>query len=764
MSAVCVGPFSPSSSSFPNPATRRANLGIGIFDGVEIPPATSDKYIFCFLIHNVPDGIGDFLHAIDFLEKCSPIIQEKGYKVYALVTAYIDDSSTSAISKRGLFVQERLKTAHSYHHLCFVANEDLYESAFSPKIPAKYQDSLYWWAQTHSEELASIRNHTAGVVEVSVKSPSFVIDNFQKDVVITRCHQYGSDSNNKLVASDPFSNSPYYKICSVPMGGLNPLRKDAYGIKIIKSSSHLSRVERLLALQSLAPEFLCALLDTDLPNETAASAYYTNHRFMPGYLQSYKAASAFITTQVIRYLDQIMQGLICDFHLPYNAIDQNEIINLLSHFGILADQVAFIHTLPPSSSSDKDIKIRIFTCRIESYEAYNALYQISGDGAAASGDNSISLAFSGDHIPWYQMKCVKPICSFYTNELPKLINYLKLSLTENSKGNEELIDGLQELFNYFDTLNTFVKVVGDINEITKSRYNYYKLHPNYKNSSLTDPKKIATFLEFCKSLANHLKNPNTQLGWQHIREYLQTKDYYAHIPNILKSTLILSSQSNSEIVEYVRNADQIQTLIENGQLDPSKLHQYDYRFLEFISDDRVFQLILDYGVSVEALHTLFPEPPFPEWRYLYYGFISCSFTESHPGVENQGENLKNNIEKIKRLNRSPLIIMCKLIFTNIIQLDPDDLESIPEDRWWSTIVSNIRYSDVYITPWLKIAANDFYLKGNKAFLNFMLPFVFKLEENLSERILRDFLQKMDNHIEISNLIERTKMQSCIREK
>lgn len=660
-------------------------MGVQLFRDVEFPVANPDKNIFCFLVNNLTDGVGDFAHALDFLEKSRPFLNAKGYIVMTIVTAYIDETNPdSAESKRGRYVLEAIKTAATDDYLIFIGHPDesLTLRGYEP-ITNETRKKQREWLDQNKQKLQTLKYHTAGAIEISTKSPSFISRNVLPGVSIIKCHQYGSGS------STDDEKVQYFEMESVPMGSLDSEREDGFGIKIIKDRPYLSPEDRLLELEHTEPEFVRSLLGTESPTKENAKNYLNSHFFMPGYIQSEYAAITFIFIQFLRYRDQIFQGKRCDFFLTGCAINPDLMSKLLQVYGLESKDVAFI--TDPSSTYPSEAKLRIFSFRINDANAYNSLYFLTGDGAAASGDNSISLAFSGRHIPWYQFKDVNPIQSFYDTELYHFVR--ELTLDQDVRGNPLVKKGVSLFVQYINLLNRLV----------------------YKKEDLI-------------AVVDLLKQPELQIGWDYILSQLKKLDYYKRLPDVIKSSILLTSLSNKEIAKYIRRSARVEGLLESDAISEEELNEFNYKFIGYITSQVDYMSNIYYfKTSIRAIYAVFPTPPFPDNYKLNRIFYASK---------------KLGDEELATLFKSPIFLITQffeLIPRKWFFQNSDFFLTHPEEDWWPLIVKKIDPDQ--LSNALSIAYSNYYIPGNTQPFEYLLSMINTYMPDHAENILEKFYNK-----------------------
>lgn len=442
-------------ASTSQPLSRK--LDLHLFDDISLPHASKDKNIFLFIIHNLPDGIGDFKHGIDFVERLSPLLRSKGYQVYGLITTYTQpDKPDSQVSQIGRYIMDEVQKGYFDKALCFCAEPDMFQfmqtvrPAFleDPSLSELSQMKLNQWINENSISLQHLFSHIAGGVEVSCPTIRFS-SLAPKGIYFVNAYQYGSNSPNYGLDLPAFNT-----VFHAPMGSLNPKSHYQYGIKMTAPSHRPDFASQtLLTITEKNPAFVQTLLATKEPSQEQINEYFSSHYFMPGYLQTEEATSVFIITQVLRYL---ADDKVCDFFLPAKMVNTKAVALLLQQIGLQETDYVFLSEASASVDTYNKPKVRILSFRIADDQDYDALFEIANASVAASGDNTISLAFSRQFIPWYQFKKTpNPIAYFYSSELPEFINGL---ITQaNTDHDEPLSNGLLTLKNYFNHLNQFLQ-------------------------------------------------------------------------------------------------------------------------------------------------------------------------------------------------------------------------------------------------------------------------------------------------------------------
>src|SRR5690606_10899748 len=118
------------------------------------------------------------------------------------------------------------------------------------------------------------------------------------------------------------------------------------------------------------------------------------------------AAQTFVLTGALKNTRNGHLEVDCDFLLPKNVVDIDEIAKYIKMIGIDAP-VEFVtpdgvevYNQTPVNKSDK--KIRIFSGFFVSDDEYNHLYRMRTDIGLGSGDNTGAKVMSSQSVPFFQ--------------------------------------------------------------------------------------------------------------------------------------------------------------------------------------------------------------------------------------------------------------------------------------------------------------------------------------------------------------------------
>lgn len=542
-------------------------FGMKIFTDIDIPPAIEGKDIFCLVVGNQPDGVGDYMHALDFARRIKTPLAIKGYRLLILVESTVksDLNEDAATNRRAKIIRDSLKKEERLFDYYFLFEKDV--KNYSMDLNEQFEQ----WKSDNNTSLETLRHNIAGAMLVSY-STDCLYKILPNDINLISCRQYGHLQNT--ISARPSLNA-------ADMGTLNPDSAVFYGIKIKDPrNDHRSRIDKLNALRLNEPHFVSTLL---LDSKLSPEEYFEYYHFMPAYLQTRSGASAFVLTQVLRFKDD---GKICDFHLPKGVVDQEAITDLLAKVGITPDEIEFYPKDNVDASKNRiPKKIRIFYNRIELDSDFELLHQIS-DGAGCSGDNSVTDAFSLESIPWFETKdpgAPGGLGHFFRDELPPLCEK----------------NGLYLLAEYFNILSRFrhlslspIEMRRGQNPEILSSYDPPIDGSDYDSNGIYNPawwnsekKHIHSerFIEYCQYVALLLKGEYGDIHqqWSKFLEILRNNNYYDQLENIIKASILTSMPPNEVLAECILKSREIIELTPDNLITMMDNNPKMYEYISF---------------------------------------------------------------------------------------------------------------------------------------------------------------------------------------
>lgn len=614
------------------------NLGMDIFKEYDFPLATEQKNIFCILVQNVSDGIGDFMHAWELANKLKSTLHDQQYRIVALMEIFHDEPPQNALATTDAPPSTLTLTTR---------NRDLILKMLGNPHESPFDEVLYWdinknkqaddnqsfdeWKSANTHTLDQILPSIAGAIEVSYPTTHMrkLLGNQVKPI---SCFQYGF-----INPSDPHA----YPLTQANMGFPEALNPNCPGIKIntnpLPNSAENEQV--LLALKEREPAFVNNLLLEKSPNE-----YFATHHFMPGYVQTKNAACAFITSHVLKYRGD---NKTCDFLIPGNVVNEEAIYQLLEKSGINRSEVAFIKGNNHQESSQA--KVRIFSYRINNDNDYESLFRLSNDGAAGSGDNSLSTVLSGPHLPFYQYKGY-PIGNFYNQLLYLVETCIEESICINDNALE---DSLRELHAYFKHLNRIKSRgerdpnksgVGDPGDLPD-------MAPTEETKINEELSLIASerFFKYCQDTAEKLKNPRlAEIAWPYVAQKIRLQcNIFDSLDNIAKASVVLSTTKDTELSHLLAGSNEIKGLVLTGYMREDDAKSLPAHLLTTFSYPPLKALIHGRKLSIESLKILIGNLPEANKEQL----TRVKINHVHKILN----ELPNTDEMVVLLNRSELL-------------------------------------------------------------------------------------------------------------
>jgi len=556
---------------------RKRLWGRDFLADVDLPDATPGKDTFVFLINNLSDGVGDAVHGLDIARHSREYLKSKGYKLHALVKLVHSEPGTSQVyardpqNKRRDYVLSMLNGKDSPFD-DFVVNDSIEDDSSLYQLDiAQAQEQQ--WQQEHQAELDRLLSGTVGGLEISCP---FGDTAYLPNVNFTQCFEYGF--NNPVSGMQgAVDNFQYPSLSNAQMGLVNSSdNPNISGIKIIDNPvTDANRANKLITLAAYENKFVRQLLakDSDPLVEKDAQEYFANHNLFPGYLQTSHGACSFVVIHALRYQDE---SKVCDFILPKASVDNKMIIEQLILQGVIKDasEVAFIDNNSPVTSNP-NVKIRIFTNRIEKDEDYNLLYFLSDKGAGCSGDNSVTNVFSSDNPPFFEYKN-GPIGHFFKSQLIQLIdNFIDQQKNNNSPENVQVIADLEVLKQYFSHLCTF-------------------------NPNTNSPDK-----DFILQANHALDRDALSRAWKIVGAHIRKDNFYDNLPTIIKSNILFNTLSEEKMRAKFYPEGKLVQLSDSSQLPTqTSVHLEPLRSLleqDFITPELIRQIIPDIDTK-KSLH------------------------------------------------------------------------------------------------------------------------------------------------------------------
>ena len=332
----------------------------------------------------VAEGVGDYSHFRDFLREIRAKFPQ--YKVCGFIEAENENPSYQTV---------KAKIAEDF--------PDETDVVFCPVIGQREADMSVMVkkqeeARKKVEDIINSKSFVA-TLGVSCEGPQTILSicaKLNKLHLFISEHDAVEDHSNILAFKDKYSQ----RVCMGVDAG-------TVGVKLprIRLVHDEARAKALAEIGTRNPDFFRNLTGEGTDPASAAK-YLKDRHFMMGYLQGRNDCALFIATHVLKYTDP-QKGLDkpCDFHLPNSKVDQELIIRQLEACGIKREEIAFVN---PKNERDYQYnskhKVRIFSNFIKDEEDWKLLFQVSKDGAAASGDNSVEQVYGALSLPFVVTK------------------------------------------------------------------------------------------------------------------------------------------------------------------------------------------------------------------------------------------------------------------------------------------------------------------------------------------------------------------------
>ncbi len=493
--------------------------GLRAFETKSFPNAQffmMDKKNIIVYVRNSMDGIGDAMHMLGFGEDTVKIAKENGYNLIGV----LEFGTSLPLNKtdNGI-IQTLAKQVYNHvfdrlHILIELLEEDYFTKEALCSDPKEIIDIFR-------------EKNTKNIVfsKKALLDPAYVEDCKQACLCVSiDAGSFATTPVNlpayvhKLIIREYTMNGssvPYDNVAYAPMGLCkNSEQSDCFGIKMREFQHKTSeeKAKRLLAFNN--EKFVKLLLNHDNPELNTAKKYFTETAFFPGYLQSYGSVTVFIVTHVFKHLAEGKLQKNCDFYLNTMGIDINAITQVLTRFTdakmhIILPEIT-LSEMPPSNIPC----IRIFCRFFLELDDYRALYLITEEGAALSGDTSCIDVFSSENLP-FAMQSQSPsqfITQFWLN-----------------------FDDFVNNFKQFEKLYAYFKI------LCKEGWHNVK----FENlSPLEKTKLIENSCSRVQQLGALLKDPDLQLEWKAFREILSREYNYSknYVDFILKGSLYTAAE------------------------------------------------------------------------------------------------------------------------------------------------------------------------------------------------------------------------------
>ncbi len=519
----------------------------------------NNKSIVIF-VHNVQDGVGDFEHAVSFAEELSTF-KSQGYKIVAIVEtekvkvseadSELQKEHSKLINNRAESVKNRLLQLHSlFDEIHLIEHIDGNRNIVDLNKLAR-SGTQHQRAHEHIQD----ENHR---ISEAVKNCSIGI-----------IAGYYTSAQKELPASTPCLNLQQYGSYQSLMG----LSSSLLGMKLYPEKEESNPAQRLVNIGKNDPAFVQYLIGKVSYNEHDAKQYLETHYFVPGYIQTFNASTTFILSQIEKQA-QTQNGIEkrFDFIIPAGAIDEKLIRSViepaLAEHGIKPDEIQFMDatTLKKESGTmqadNSKYKVRILSPFVTSRDDYESLYFLTQDGTGCSGDNTISVSFSAQSLPYFQFKPNEfVIGKFYTQHLIPL-----LTIVINDSTDPAVIEGLENLKCYFEHLTTFSKFQGQ--SLFEPMY-FAEPDSKYRMvNSKQEWEKIVKeqysdraqeIIDWCKETGRLSNADNIMAGWLHFQKVLfQNHNVRNHLNDLVQLKL-----NQSKNITTLQNTNRAQKLFQN---------------------------------------------------------------------------------------------------------------------------------------------------------------------------------------------------------
>lgn len=547
--------------------------------------ASGDNHNIIIFVRNVQDGVGDFEHAVSVAEELQ-ILRQHGYRIVGIIEtekSKEDDSSSdfynelvNEINKRATTVSKRLESLQNNL-------SPLFDEAYLFEMDTM-TDGFVHLDQKACDEIVNAKQAIEkGVLGLTVGYGSYFQRQYEKKLKCLNLRQYGSYGSLMGLPSNESGNQ--------------------LGIKLYPEMRDIVPEERLLEISKAGrsdQHFIEHLLGTPFPTVNSAKNYLNSHYLIPGYLQNFNATTTFILSE-IESKAQSEQGISkkFDFIIPGGAIDESrirEVIEpaLLAH-GINRDEILFINTketqaeLKQMSAPYDKVKVRIMSPFLTKREDYESLYYLTADGTGCSGDNTISVAFSGPALPYFQYK-EGPIHRFYAEQL----NFVLQKVIKENQ-DPKLKEGLNHLKHYFDHLTTFLshnENDGGLFEAIiftepDSKYRIYSSQAEWENALQNKyTNKASDIITWCKKTGKLANATGILDAWKHLQNRLfQEYNFRDKLINLIQLEI-----NEKQDLSTLLQAPSLKKLIDAKIVNPKEYNSI--QLSKFIATEQIVNALL----------------------------------------------------------------------------------------------------------------------------------------------------------------------------
>ncbi len=554
------------------------SMGWALFKDQNSLAATSRHYNVLIVVKNFSDGVGDYIHAKHFAREIKEFLQPYFYNIgFLLQTEHEDDKGET---RNAEYIINDLQT----HYTLFCDKYWVFRNSLDYQTESP-EELNHWLQKSENKGLEDFISHSIGIIEVSAGLESPLKKYFSQklidfDIPLIESYQYG-ECQDATQADYPFFSS-------LPMGLPINNESAACGIEINHRISQLDPIDILLNLSNKEPLFVSQLLNTTIFNKENIEFYLKSHRFIPGYIQDKRIANIFIASYFLTYKDEGR----CDFFLPHRVIEPNEIISFLKDMELIQQENEVQFLSNDSHLVNDNAVIRIFTHRIESDSDYDSLYGISSDGAACSGDNSTSLVFSSNNLPFLQYKDDDIISDFFYKG--QLIGFIQRLLDDRPRG-DMLIAGLKKLINYFNKTQTITSAF---------------LKRPIKNE----------MVELIKTLSIYQGDAQVKEAWKYVSEKIRSNyDIFNQLRNAIK--YLMFNTAKHQLKPLFLQTAEAQYLIQNSWItEKSILTMPIYFFKEFLNPNFIEHLPESRNPPINPMvyYAIFPNQVRDVLNHLHY--------------------------------------------------------------------------------------------------------------------------------------------------
>lgn len=534
------------------PASAVKPFSLMYCSDMPLPLPTQDKNIIILFICNHYDGVGDFMHGLSFAEEIKSLVQSQ-----YLICAYVSTTTSKHqedVRKRADFVKHKLMSGRHCFDKWYLNESDYGAAADNKKWLSLSSEKLTQLDKLDTTSVTAELKRAAMALEISTEFglKQELAHFLPNSVRVVYCGEYGhprpsdTNCNYSMVLRD------------ATMGLLEQGAVATYGIKL-----HHTKTERLgtcsskllAGAGSQGTAFVEHLFKKKEPGEKDVERYFREHAFMPAYLQSTKAATAFIVTHVLSQLNEKHElQKKCDFLIPKNIVDQEQIRVALAKYDLQA-HVVFV-TQNSRLDDHSSYSIRVMSFFIDDDDDYRELYEIA-QATGCSGDNSVSLSFSSTALPFFEYKG-----SVFGEFLKRQLKATIMSEV-NSCDDADRKEALRCLKDYFSLLCVCYDDVSSVE---------------------------GNFFIWCESVSTHLTSPLLRDGWKCFRSCLFEKyNYNANFLALLKTILYLA-HDDIHVQSLFKDADRVRAIERHGFYpDAAGLRSEDFIWLTMAASETLLQ-------------------------------------------------------------------------------------------------------------------------------------------------------------------------------